>query len=63
MSRLSSSRNVQNLLSLLRKAAQQARESLQDIADAITAIEQATGLTVFAFPKEREYFLEMKLEV
>jgi hypothetical protein len=35
MSRLSSSRNVQNLLSLLRKAAQQARESLQDIADAI----------------------------
>lgn len=31
------------------------------IADAIAAIEAATGLTVHAFPKEREYFVEMKL--
>ncbi len=31
------------------------------IAEAIAAIEAATGLTVFAFPKEREYFVEMKL--
>ena len=28
---------------------------------AIAAIEAATGLPVFAFPKEREYFVEMKL--
>ena len=31
------------------------------IAEAIAAIEDATGLPVFAFPKEREYFVEMKL--
>lgn len=31
------------------------------IAETIAAIEAATGLTVFAFPKEREYFVEMKL--
>lgn len=31
------------------------------IALAIAAIEAATGLPVFAFPKEREYFVEMKL--
>ena len=31
------------------------------IAVAIAAIEAATGLPVFAFPKEREYFVEMKL--
>jgi hypothetical protein len=33
----------------------------QGIAETIAAIEAATGLTVFAFPKEREYFVEMKL--
>ena len=31
------------------------------IADTIAAIEAATALPVFAFPKEREYFVEMKL--
>ncbi|MDK9702305.1 MAG: Lrp/AsnC family transcriptional regulator [Sulfuritalea sp.] len=33
----------------------------QGIAETIAAIEAATGLEVFAFPKEREYFVEMKL--
>ncbi len=33
----------------------------QGIAEVITAIEAVTGLPVFAFPKEREYFVEMKL--
>jgi DNA-binding Lrp family transcriptional regulator len=33
----------------------------QGIAESIAAIEAATGLPVFAFPKEREYFVEMKL--
>jgi DNA-binding Lrp family transcriptional regulator len=33
----------------------------QGIASTIEAIETATGLPVFAFPKEREYFVEMKL--
>jgi len=33
----------------------------QGIGEAIAAIEAATGLAVFAFPKEREYFVEMKL--
>ena len=33
----------------------------QGIAAATAAIESATGLPVFAFPKEREYFVEMKL--
>jgi len=33
----------------------------QGIAEIIAAIEAATGLPVFAFPKEREYFVEMKL--
>ena len=33
----------------------------QGIPEAIAAIEAATGLPVFAFPKEREYFVEMKL--
>jgi siroheme decarboxylase len=33
----------------------------QGIPVAIAAIESATGLPVFAFPKEREYFVEMKL--
>ncbi|MCF8197604.1 MAG: Lrp/AsnC family transcriptional regulator [Sulfuritalea sp.] len=31
------------------------------IAETIETIEMATGLPVFAFPKEREYFVEMKL--
>ncbi|WP_088138778.1 Lrp/AsnC family transcriptional regulator [Achromobacter xylosoxidans] len=34
-----------------------------DVAVCLRAIEQETGLPVLAFPKEREYFLEMKLEV
>jgi len=33
------------------------------LAAMITAIESATGLKVYAFPKEREYFLELKLDV
>ena len=33
----------------------------EGIPDAIARIEQATGLPVFAFPKEREYFVEMRL--
>jgi DNA-binding Lrp family transcriptional regulator len=35
----------------------------QDIAATIARIEAATGLQVYAFPKEREYFVEMKLPV
>ena len=31
------------------------------IGAAIARIEEITGLTVHAFPKEREYFVEMKL--
>lgn len=31
------------------------------IPEAVAAIEAATGLPVFPFPKEREYFVEMKL--
>ena len=38
-----------------------ATEAREGIADAIARIEAATGLPVFAFPKEREYFVEMKL--
>jgi len=38
-----------------------ATETPEGIARAVAAIEAATGLTVFAFPKEREYFVEMKL--
>lgn len=38
-----------------------ATETLAGIAEAIAAIEAATGLPVHAFPKEREYFVEMKL--
>jgi hypothetical protein len=34
-----------------------------EVAACLRAIEQETGLPVLAFPKEREYFLEMKLEV
>ena len=33
----------------------------EGIADAVARIEAATGLPVFPFPKEREYFVEMKL--
>ena len=33
----------------------------QGISQAMAAIEAATGLPVFAFPKEREFFVEMKL--
>ena len=38
-----------------------ATETVDGIAQAIAAIEELTGLTVHAFPKEREYFVEMKL--
>jgi len=38
-----------------------ATESPAGIANATAAIEAATKLPVFAFPKEREYFVEMKL--
>lgn len=39
-----------------------ATETREGIAGAIARIEAATGLKVHAFPKEREYFVEMKLE-
>ena len=39
-----------------------ATEKPEGIADAIARIEAATGLAVAAFPKEREYFVEMKLD-
>lgn len=39
-----------------------ATETPAGIAEAIAKIEAATGLQVFAFPKEREYFVEMKLQ-
>lgn len=38
-----------------------ATETPQGIAAATAAIEATTGLPVHAFPKEREYFVEMKL--
>ena len=38
-----------------------ATEAQDGIAAAIARIEEATGLPVHAFPKEREYFVEMKL--
>ena len=38
-----------------------ATETPQGIAEAIARIERDTRLPVFAFPKEREYFVEMKL--
>jgi siroheme decarboxylase len=38
-----------------------ATEMPDGIARATAAIEAATGLPVFAFPKEREYFVEMRL--
>lgn len=39
-----------------------ATERPDGIADCARRIEAATGLPVFLFPKEREYFVEMKLE-
>ncbi|WP_332674606.1 Lrp/AsnC family transcriptional regulator [Aromatoleum sp.] len=39
-----------------------ATETPAGIADTAGRIEAATGLPVFRFPKEREYFVEMKLE-
>lgn len=39
-----------------------ATESPAGIAAAIVELERLTGYTVHAFPKEREYFVEMKLE-
>ena len=39
-----------------------ATETPQGIAEAIARIERDTGLPVFAFPKERDYFVEMTLE-
>ncbi len=38
-----------------------ATESKAGIAEAIAQIEHDTGLPVYAFPKEREFFVEMKL--
>ena len=38
-----------------------ATETPQGIGDAVARIESLTGLPVNAFPKEREYFVEMKL--
>lgn len=40
-----------------------ATETPAGIADAIARLESDTGLPVYAFPKEREYFVEMKLAV
>jgi len=40
-----------------------ATETLAGIAEAIARIESDTGLTVNNFPKEQEYFVEMKLAV
>ncbi len=39
-----------------------ATETKAGIAEAIARIERDTALPVYAFPKEREYFVEMKLE-
>ena len=38
-----------------------ATERADGIADAVARIALATGLEVFPFPKEREFFVEMKL--
>lgn len=38
-----------------------ATETPVGVAEAIARIEAATGLEVFPFPKEREFFVEMKL--
>ena len=39
-----------------------ATESPEGIQDCARRMEATTGLTVHLFPKEREYFVEMKLE-
>jgi len=39
-----------------------ATETPEGIAEACARIETETGLPVYAFPKEQEYFVEMKLE-
>lgn len=39
-----------------------ATETLEGIAQTIAKLEAATGLAVYAFPKLREYFVEMKLQ-
>jgi DNA-binding Lrp family transcriptional regulator len=39
-----------------------ATEKPEGIAQAADAIEAATGLTVHRFPKQREYFVEMRLQ-
>ena len=39
-----------------------ATETPDGIADATRRIEAATGLTVFAFPKLREFFVDMRLK-
>lgn len=39
-----------------------ATETPDGIAAAIEKIQETTGLPVFAFPKQREYFVEMKLD-
>lgn len=39
-----------------------ATETHADIAAAITELERLTGYPVHAFPKEREYFVEMRLQ-
>jgi len=38
-------------------------ESAQGIDDVVARIEADTGLPVYAFPKEREYFVDMRLTV
>jgi hypothetical protein len=40
-----------------------ATETPAGIGEAVARIERDTGLTVRNFPKEREYFVEMKLAV
>ena len=40
-----------------------ATESLQQVNEVARTIEQETGLTVFCFPKQHEFFVEMKLTV
>lgn len=39
-----------------------ATETPAGIAEAVAAIESTTGLPVYPFPKEREFFVEMKLQ-
>ena len=39
-----------------------ATETQGGFAEAVARIERDTGLAVYAFPKEREFFVEMKLE-